>query len=121
MREAEQIISGPTPIPVQEPDVNQIPADINFYLAQIELLSEGQWFNFNSRETTAKRLCLSVILSEGSKFVFTDTQGNKQCERSAIGLAIALRDGQLAPLESEQLIERALKNVAESTLTELDR
>jgi hypothetical protein len=112
MRGADQIIDGPIPLLVVEPEVQQVPADINFYLAQIEDMEEQRWFNYN-KDDGSERICLSMIINDGAKYVFTDRTGQKIIERSAIGLAIALRDSILQPLDDDELVERTLKSVAE--------
>ena len=112
MRDADQLIDGPIPLPVVEPEVQHVPADINFYLAIIETLDEQHWFDYHKDDVT-ERVCLSMIVNEGAKYVFTDNTGKKVLERSAIGLAIALRDSLLEPLDEDELVERTLKSVAE--------
>jgi hypothetical protein len=55
-----------------------------------------------------------MIVADGAKYVFTDADGQKSIERSAIGLALALRDEQLVPFDNDNLIDRTLKTVAEA-------
>lgn len=109
---AEQIIQGPIPLLVDEPTIESTPADLNFYLAAIDNLNEGQWFELQTLEAI-QRIQLSMIVSDGAKYVFTDNQGNKCLERSAIGLALAMRNNQIQALDDDSLVDRTLKSVAE--------
>jgi hypothetical protein len=113
MRGAEQLIDGPLPLLIEEPDVDQVPADVNFYLAIIETFEEGMWFTYSKLDDTTERVCLSMIVADGGKFVFSDTHGHKVLERSSIGLSMALRKNQLVQLDDEELVERTLKTLAE--------
>lgn len=111
---AEQLIAGPIPLLIEEPDIDQKPADLNFYLSTVFELEEGQWFDFHPHDDETQRICLSVIVGDGAKYVFTDSQGHKSIERSGIGIAMAMRNEQLILLDDDNLIDRTLKSVAEA-------
>lgn len=111
---AEQLIQGPIPLAVDEPQQKDMPGDLNYYLDEVGELEEGQWFNQQGADNHHKRICLSMIVADGAKYVFTDADGQKSIERSAIGLALALRDEQLVPFDNDNLIDRTLKTVAEA-------
>jgi len=114
MHNADQLIAGPMPLLVDEPEVNLVPADINFYLAMTEQLNEGMWFNFAKSENDVVRICLTMIVADGAKYVFTDSHGQKSIERSGLGVALALRENKLIQLDDDELVDRTLKNVAEN-------
>jgi len=114
MHNADQLIAGPMPLLVDEPEVNLVPADINFYLAMTEQLNEGMWFNFAKSENDVVRICLTMIVADGAKYVFTDSHGQKSIERSGLGVALALRENKLIQLDDDELVDRTLKTVAEN-------
>jgi len=111
--EAEELIQGPIPLPVVEPEIMETPADLNYYLSLIDELTESSWFDYYGSDETLTRICLSLIVAEGAKYVFSDNRGKKILERSAIGLALALRNKDIIAIDRDPLIDRTLLNVAE--------
>jgi len=112
-QKAVSIIDEPTPLQVDEPVVQIKNADLSYYMDQVESLSLDQWFDIEQGDGTFERGCLSCIVGEGSKFVFTDYKGEKIAERSAIGLAMSMRNDQFIPLAEDPLFDRMIDTLVD--------
>jgi hypothetical protein len=112
-QKAEVIIDEPAPLPVDEPVVPIKNADLSYYLDQVESMTTDQWFDIEQADGSFERGCLTVIVGGGSKFVFTDYQGNKIAERSAIGLAMSMRNEQFVLIDEDPLFDRMIDNLVD--------
>jgi hypothetical protein len=110
---AELVIEEPVPLPVDEPVVQIKNADLSYYMDQVESLTEDQWFDIEQSDGTMTRGRLSMIIGEGSKYVFTDYQGEKIAERSAIGLAMAMRNEQFNLIPEDPLFDRMIDTLVD--------
>ncbi|MHA7879328.1 MAG: DUF1631 family protein [Saccharospirillum sp.] len=110
---ADAIVSGPLPLPVDEPVVQHKPADLTYYMDRVEELQEGAWFEIEVKEGRLERGCLSHVVGARSKFVFTNYKGDRIAERSAIGLAMALRNDSIRPLDDAPLFDRVIDNIVQ--------
>lgn len=110
-REAEAIVEQPQPLPVDEPVVQHKPADLTYYMDIVASLETDSWFDIEVGDGEVRRGCLSCIVAGGSKYLFTDYQGHKIAERSAIGLAIAMRNDSIRPLDSAPLFDRMINTL----------
>lgn len=112
-KQAEQVVEAPLPLPVEEPVVQVKNADLSYYMDQVESLTTDQWFEIEQSDGSLARGCLTLIIGEGSKFVFTDHQGEKIAERSAIGLAMSLRNDQFRMIDDDPLFDRMIDTLVE--------
>jgi hypothetical protein len=113
VEKAEELIEAPAPLPVDEPVVQIKSADLSYYLDQVESLTTDQWFDIEMSDGRVVRGCLSLIIGEGSKYVFTDHSGEKLAERSAIGLAMAMRNEQFVLLSEDPLLDRMIDSLVD--------
>ncbi|EAR11316.1 DUF1631 family protein [Reinekea blandensis] len=110
---AEAVVEDPLPLPVDEPVVQLKNADLSYYLDQVESMTEGLWFDIEQSDGSFERGQLTMIIGTGSKYVFTDYQGNKVAERSAIGLAMAMRNDQFIPIAEDPLFDRMIDTLVD--------
>lgn len=105
---ADELVERPQPLPVDEPVVQHKPADLTYYMDMVETFETGCWFEIENQSGKIERGCLSAIVGMGSKYIFTDHQGNKVAERSAIGLAMALRNDGFRMVDDAPLFDRVI-------------
>lgn len=74
----------------------------------VETFETGCWFEIGNQSGKIERGCLTAIVGMGSKYIFTDHQGNKVAERSAIGLAMALRNDGFRKVDDAPLFDRVI-------------
>ncbi|MCH8530866.1 MAG: DUF1631 domain-containing protein [Saccharospirillum sp.] len=110
---ADTIIEAPAPLPVDEPVVQHKPADLTYYMDRVDELEEGVWFEIEVKEGRMERGCLSHVVGARSKFVFTNYKGDRIAERSAIGLAMALRNDSIRPLDDAPLFDRVIDSIVQ--------
>lgn len=110
---AEAIVEAPAPLPVDEPVVQHKPADLTYYMDRVDELQEGTWFEIEVKEGRMERGCLSHVVGARSKFVFTNYKGDRIAERSAIGLAMALRNDSIRPLDDAPLFDRVIDSIVQ--------
>lgn len=110
---ADTIIEAPVPLPVDEPVVQHKPADLTYYMDRVDELQEGTWFEIEVKEGRLERGCLSHVVGARSKFVFTNYKGDRIAERSAIGLAMALRNDSIRPLDDAPLFDRVIDSIVQ--------
>ena len=108
---ATALMDQPLQLPIDEPVAQMKSADLSYYMEQVESLTLDQWFEIELSDGSIERGCLSFIVGAGSKFVFTDYQGNKIAERSAIGLAMSLLNDQFRPIASDPLFDRMIDSL----------
>ncbi|MDN3647383.1 DUF1631 family protein [Reinekea marina] len=111
--EAERVIEAEIPLPVDEPVQELRQADLSYYLDQVESLALQQWFDIELQPGEVKRGELSLIVGEGAKYIFTDSQGEKIVERSAIGLAMGMRDEVFTPIAEDPLFDRMIDSIVD--------
>lgn len=105
---ADELVERPQPLPVDEPVVKHKPADLTYYMDMVETFETGCWFEIENQSGKIERGCLTAIVGMGSKYIFTDHQGNKVAERSAIGLAMALRNDGFRMVDDAPLFDRVI-------------
>jgi hypothetical protein len=110
---AESVIEKPAPLKVDEPVVQIKNADLSYYMDQVESLTEDQWFDIEQKDGSFERGRLSCIVGAGSKYVFTDYSGEKIAERSAIGLAMSMRNDQFRLIAEDPLFDRMIDTLVE--------
>ena len=110
---AEELVNAPAPLPIDEPVVKMKSADLSYYLDQVESLTTDQWFDIELSDGHIERGCLSLIIGDGSKYVFTDHNGDKLIERSAIGLAMSIRNEQFIMLSEDPLLDRMIDSLVD--------
>ncbi|MEJ2043036.1 MAG: DUF1631 family protein [Reinekea sp.] len=114
---AEALVEEVPPLPVDEPVVELKVADLSYYMDQVEALVIDQWFDIELADGRVERGCLTMIIGGGSKYVFTNYTGEKIAERSAIGLAMSLRNEQFVLIDDDPLMDRMI----ESVVADLDK
>ncbi|WP_196161082.1 DUF1631 family protein [Reinekea sp. G2M2-21] len=112
-QKAEHLVDEPAPLVVDEPVVTLKSADLSYYMDQVEQLKTEQWFDIELSENHWVRGCLTLIVGQGSKYVFTDFRGDKVAERSAIGLAMAMRNEQIVALPDDPLFDRKINELVD--------
>ncbi len=112
-QKADILVDEPAPLVIEEPVVPIKNADLSYYLDQVESMSTDQWFDIEQGEGQFVRGCLSLIIGNGSKYVFTDYQGIKIAERSAIGLAMGMRNDQFIPIAEDPLFDRMIDTLVD--------
>ena len=112
-KKAEVLVDEPAPLVIEEPFVPIKNADLSYYMDQVESMTTDQWFDIEQGEGNFVRGCLSLIIGQGSKYVFTDYQGNKIAERSAIGLAMGMRNDQFIPIAEDPLFDRMIDTLVD--------
>jgi hypothetical protein len=105
---ADELVEKPQPLPVDEPVIQHKPADLTYYMDMVEAFETGIWFDIENQAGKVERGCLTAIVGQGSKYIFTDHQGNKVAERSAIGLAMALRNDGFRVVDDAPLFDRMI-------------
>lgn len=117
---ADELVERPQPLPVDEPVIQHKPADLTYYMDMVETFETGSWFEIENQSGKIERGCLTAIVGMGSKYIFTDHQGNKVAERSAIGLAMALRNDGFRMVDDAPLFDRVIDTLV-SELGESDK
>lgn len=110
---ADAVIEEPAPMKVDEPIVRIKNADLSYYMDQVESLTEDQWFDIEQSDGSFERGRLSCIIGSGSKYVFTSYAGEKMAERSAIGLAMSMRNDQFRLIAEDPLFDRMIDTLVE--------
>lgn len=110
---AEEMIEELPQLPVDEPVVHIKNADLSFYLDQVESMTIDQWFDIEMKDGTIERGCLSGIIGQRSKFVFTNYKGDKIAERSAIGLAMSLLNDQFKAIDEDPFFDRMIDSLVD--------
>lgn len=110
---AEKVIEAQLPLPVDEPVQELRQADLSYYLDQVESLALEQWFDIELKPGQVQRGRLSLIVSGGAKYIFTDAKGDKIVERSAIGLAMSMRDEVFTAIDEDPLFDRMIDSIVD--------
>ncbi|MAR89934.1 MAG: thymidine phosphorylase [Pseudomonadales bacterium] len=97
---------------VAEPEVTLPPlADDDPYLAQAKKVGVGTWMEFRTGDDVRTRCKLAAHIKSADKMIFVNRTGVKIDEKTTLGLAHALKNGDVVILEDSQLFDRALQNV----------
>lgn len=110
---AARVIDEPPQLSINEPIIKIRNADLSYYLDQVESLTLDQWFEIVQADGISQRGKLSIILGEGRKYIFTDFNGVKIAERSAIGLAMSMRNEQFNLIADDPLLDRMIDTLIE--------
>ncbi|MGQ9426017.1 DUF1631 domain-containing protein [Gilvimarinus sp. F26214L] len=81
------------------------------FLAMVDRLTQGAWFEMVESSGKNYRCRLAAIIKPTGKYIFVNRSGMKVAEQSREGLALALQQDQLKPLDDSMLFERALESV----------
>ncbi|AUM14113.1 DUF1631 domain-containing protein [Ketobacter alkanivorans] len=81
------------------------------YLQQAKGLNVGAWLEFRGDNGAKTRCKLAAHIKSADKMIFVNRTGVKIDEKSTLGLAHALKSGEVLVLEDSQLFDRALQNV----------
>ncbi|RMH38397.1 MAG: DUF1631 domain-containing protein [Gammaproteobacteria bacterium] len=90
-------------------EVASLPED-DKYLMEVDLLRSGTWFEM-TRDGNKTRCKLAAIIPTVDRYVFVSRTGTKVADYTRAGLAIAMRRGEMRPLEDGALFDRALESV----------
>lgn len=96
-----------------ERTVVELPAlpDDDPFLAKAKQLHVGAWVEFRGENGLKTRAKLAAHIKSADKLIFVNRTGVKIDERSTLGVAHALKNGELTVIEDSQLFDRALENV----------
>ena len=78
---------------------------------QVATFAPGSWFDIIEPEQPILRCRLAAVIKQTGTFIFVNRSGVKVAERQHYQLALGLRSGQLRPLDSSLLFDRALEEV----------
>ncbi|HEY6530531.1 MAG TPA: DUF1631 family protein [Cellvibrionaceae bacterium] len=78
---------------------------------QVATFAPGSWFDIIEPGQPVLRCRLAAVIKQTGTFIFVNRSGVKVAERQHHQLALGLRSGQLRPLDSSLLFDRALEEV----------
>jgi hypothetical protein len=78
---------------------------------QVATFAPGSWFDIIEPGQPVLRCRLAAVIRQTGSFIFVNRSGVKVAERHHHQLALGLRSGQLRPLDSSLLFDRALEEV----------
>ena len=81
------------------------------YLLQAKKLNVGAWLEFRNESGNKTRCKLAAHIKSADKLIFVNRTGVKIDEKTTLGLAHALKQGDVLVLEDSLLFDRALQNV----------
>lgn len=81
------------------------------YLKEVDTLKVGSWIELRESEDKKQRCKLAAIIPQADKFIFVNRMGVKVCEKTRMGIAVAMRAGQIRILDDGMLFDRALEAV----------
>ena len=81
------------------------------YLQQAKKVNVGAWMEFRGDNGAKTRSKLAAHIKSADKMIFVNRTGVKIDEKTTLGLAHALKKGEVLILEDSQLFDRALQNV----------
>jgi len=82
-----------------------------YYLGQVDRLTQGAWFEMVEDGGQAYRCRLAAIIKSAGKYIFVNRSGNKVAEKTRATLAKALELGTINQLDDGMLFDRALESV----------
>ncbi len=86
------------------------PPELRRWLSRVDHLNAGDVIYRHAQGSRTEKLCLAMVSSDRSKFLFVDAAGNKASSMTPQELAMQFRRGQLWMLDASKLpiVERAL-------------
>lgn len=96
--------------PREEPKFSPLP-DNDPFLEKAKQLNVGAWFEFRNEAGVKTRAKLAAHIKSADKLIFVNRTGVKIDEKSTLGVAHALKNGEVSVIEDSQLFDRALENV----------
>jgi hypothetical protein len=78
---------------------------------QVATFAPGSWFDIIEPEKPVLRCRLAAVIKQTGNFIFVNRSGVKVAERHHQQLALALKSGQLRPIDSSLLFDRALEEI----------
>lgn len=78
---------------------------------QVATFAPGAWFEIIEADKPVLRCRLAAVIKQTGKYIFVNRSGVKVTERDQHQLAQGLRTGQLRPIDSNLLFDRALEEV----------
>lgn len=96
--------------PREEPKLAPLP-DNDPFLEKAKQLNVGAWFEFRNEAGVKTRAKLAAHIKSADKLIFVNRTGVKIDEKSTLGVAYALKNGEVSVIEDSQLFDRALENV----------
>lgn len=78
---------------------------------QVATFTPGTWFDFIEIDKPVLRCRLAAVIKQTGNYIFVNRSGVKVAERDHRQLAQGLRTGQLRPIDSSLLYDRALEEV----------
>ncbi len=85
--------------------------DDDLFLQKAQSVQVGTWMEFCNGEGMKTRSKLAAHIKSADKMIFVNRTGVKIDEKTTMGLAHALKSGDVIILEDSQLFDRALQNV----------
>lgn len=85
------------------------PEDLHWQ--QVTTFTPGTWFDFIETDKPVLRCRLAAVIKQTGNYIFVNRSGVKVAERDHRQLAQGLRTGQLRPIDSSLLYDRALEEV----------
>lgn len=99
---------------IADPDTDAtLPAD-DPHIVAVSTFSHGAWFDLTTLAGEAHRCRLAAYIKPTDKYIFVDRSGVKVAEQTRNELALALKQGRLAPLDNNMLFDKALESVVTS-------
>lgn len=81
------------------------------YLARIDKLTQGTWFEITEGNGRTYRCRLAAIIKPAGKYIFVNRSGMKVAEKTRESLALAMQEQKLKALDDSMLFDRALESV----------
>lgn len=81
------------------------------FMEKAKQLKVGAWFEFRNETGLKTRAKLAAHIKSADKLIFVNRTGVKIDEKSTLGVAHALKNGEVTVIEDSQLFDRALENV----------
>lgn len=105
----EIVLASPEETPALAPE--EILAEDDDALRQVDNLRVGSWVEFQDDEEHRLRCKLAAVVRLSGKYVFVNRTGMKVLEKTRMGLAVEFRRGSIRLLDDAQLFDRALESV----------
>jgi|GEM_PF-2680986 len=90
---------------------SEITGPDDLHWQQVATFAPGSWFDIIEPGQPVLRCRLAAVIKQTGTFIFVNRSGVKVAERQHYQLALGLRSGQLRPLDSSLLFDRALEEV----------
>ena len=97
--------------PANVTELNQLPQD-DPHMLMVASFAQGSWFDLSVEDGSEPLRCrLAAYIKPTGKYIFVNRSGMKAAEKTRVELAFALKKGELTPVDSGMLFERALENI----------